>query len=64
MHIKNKNLTNELTQCSICGYQNGKIVNENNPNFYRIINDKIFPYFIFIAFDLLNEHDSGTIREY
>ena len=37
-----KSLSNKLYQCSICGYQNGKIINENNPNFYQIINDKYF----------------------
>ena len=52
--IINRNLTNELTQWSICGYQNGKVVNENNPNFFRIINNKKYPQFMFIAFDLLN----------
>ena len=58
--IINRNLTNELTQCSICGYQNGKVVNENNPNFFRIINNKKYPQFMFIAFDLLNELDQGS----
>ena len=48
-------MINELATCKICGYENEKIKDINNPTFYRIITEKITPKIIFIVFDLMNE---------
>ena len=56
----NQLMINELTTCKICGYENEKIKDINNPAFYRIITEKITPNIIFIVFDLMNESETGT----
>ena len=61
--IENKFLTlmtNELTTCKICGYENAKVFDVNNPTFYRIISKKNFPKTIMVVFDLLNENDKDN----
>lgn len=58
--ITNNLLLNELTHCSLCGYKDGRIIDINNPKYYRIFKKKFLPKFIFIVFDLLNENDYGT----
>ena len=59
-----KLLNNELTQCGICGFtKEGKIIDEEHPNYFRIISNIEIPNFIFFCFDLLNENDEGTELE-
>lgn len=58
----NNLLTNLLSTCSICGYENGKVYDAKNPTFYRIILKKEMPKFLFITFDLLKEDDIGNIE--
>ena len=56
----NQLMSNELTTCKICGYENENIKDINNPSFYRIIIGKIESNVIFIVFDLLSESEQGT----
>ena len=57
-------LSNDLTQCSICGFtKDGKVIDTSHPNYYRIISDIEYPLFLFFSFDLLNDSDQGTELE-
>ena len=43
-----KLLNNELAQCGICGLtKEGKIIDEEHPNYFRIISNIEIPNFIF-----------------
>ena len=54
-------LSNDLTQCSICGFtKDGKVIDKIHPNYYRIISNIEYPIFFFISFDLLSDSDIGT----
>ena len=54
-------LSNDLTQCSICGFtKDGIVIDSLHPNYYYVIKNISLPYFIFLSFDLLNISDEGT----
>ena len=60
----NSLLTNELTTCKKCGYNDkGIILDESKPTFYRLIIKKLFPKIIFVIFDLSDINDKGTRSE-
>ena len=54
-------LSNDLTQCSICGFtKDGSVIDALHPNYYRIIQNITLPKYIFFSFDLLNSSDEGS----
>ena len=47
-------LSNDLTQCSICGFiKDESVIDVLHPNYYRIIQNIDLPKYIFFSFDLL-----------
>ena len=44
----------------LCILQNGKVIDNYRPSYYRLINDRHLPKIFFVVFDLLNYDDNGT----
>ena len=57
-------LSNDLTQCAICGFtKDGMVIDALHPNYYRIISNIEYPKIFFFSFDLLKDSDKGTELE-
>ena len=60
----NSLLTNELTTCKKCGYNDkGIILDESKPKFYKSIIKKIFPKIIFVIIDSPDTNDKSKRSE-